>query len=564
MTLRLLHSVFLFLFFLPYPPLTAQDAIPYHAEAEKTFESALKDYRAESFYAAADRFQDVIYNFPVNQRTTAAYIMAARAHIFAATPQRGLRLLEDFRDRYPASEYVPESWLISGDGSLAAKSPARAIICYLRAWEAGLPDTTLLESRLRALDRPALSDYDRRMIRGYLTLLPSEQRLAAIIGLDGARAPKPAAENIPIDTGAHVSAGDKAVKREPLPAVIAVALPEQPGDRRKERMVADLKRGIHAAWEIHAQAPSANLRLEFFDSGSGTTVKEMVRSLEANAGVKLLLAGAFTGDAREVCEATAERDLIVLLPTATGDSLTRLGSNIFQLNTPIEERARLLADFATLELDAAGAAVLAPDDSWPRAMAEAFLARATELGLPVTDAIYYNPEQGNIAAACKRLKGDAGAKNRILFAPVRSRGDIAQVLQGAKHSECTGTILGAGNWNHPDLLLEYGGDLTVYFESDVAPDSSCREMRALCRELGLRESGAITAEILFGYDAMRLALTLVQEGGGSQKEIRRRLRDVHEGLRAPVDFRTSRVNRAMNVLRYRDGRVLQLESFHAK
>ncbi|MDT8322936.1 MAG: ABC transporter substrate-binding protein, partial [Bacteroidota bacterium] len=558
------HSAIVLLLFLHVSILEAQETIPYHAAAEETFENALQDYRAESYRSAATQFLEVIRNFPLNQRTTASYIMAARAQLFSDTPQRGLRLLEEFRDQYPGSEYVAESWLVSGDGSLAANSAARAIVCYLRAWEAGHPDTTLLESRLRSLDRPRLSAYDTRIIRGYLSLLPSEQRLAAVIGLEETARVKAAAarENDVAERRKQTTIAS--TDRKSLPSIIAVALPQHASGPVKERIVDELKRGMQAAWQLHEDSLRGRVVLEYYDSADEAALPGIVARLEANPRVLALLAGAFSDDARRVCALAGERDLPVLLPTATDDSLTLYGSNIFQLNTPMEERARLLADFASLELDASAAAVLAPDDSWPRRMADAFIARASQLGLPVTDAVYYDPQAGNIAAACRRLKKSGGAKNRILFAPVRSRGDIAHVLQGAKHSGCTATILGAGNWNHPDLLTDYGSDLTVYYESDVAPDSSCGRIRALRRELGLRSSKGISAEVLFGYDAMQLALALVGDGTVTRPEARRRLRSIHEGLRAPVDFRQSRVNSALNVLRYRHGRVRQLESFHAK
>ena len=557
------HSILLLFHCLLLQGLQAQDAIPYHSDAEKAFDGALKEYRAESYYSAAAGFQEVIRSYPLNQRTTAAYIMAARAHLFSGTAQRGLRLLEEFRDAYPQSEYVPESWLISGDASAAAQSPARAIICYLRAWEAGLPDTTLLISRLRDLGKPELSPYDQRMVRGYLTLLPSEKRLAVLIGLDDdAEADTSRRTKKSPDPGQTSRPSRESVN---TPAVIAVALPRKLDDPGKMALVSDLRRGMEAAWKLHKDSIPRTVDLRFFDSSDKPAIPAFVSELESDPRVIGLLSGAFSNDARAICEVAGERDLPILLPTATGDSLTRYGSNIVQLNTPMEERARLLAEFAVRELDAVDAAVLAPDESWPRSMAEAFIERANQLGMPITEAVFYDPEKGDISETCMRLGKRRGAKTRILFAPVRSRGDIAQVLEGAKRSGCTGKILGAGNWNHPDLLTSFGGNLTVYFESDVAPDSSCTEMRMLRRELGTNIKSAVTAEILFGYDAMRLALMLAHNGSESRLEALRRVRAaVHRGLRAPVDLRESRVNSAMNILRFRDGRVRRLENVYAR
>jgi len=556
MTIPFRHSAILFLLCLSVLRLPAQEHVSYDAGAEKKFQSALEYYTTGAFYSAATQFEKLALEYPLNQRSTAAFIMAARAHLRAGAPVRSLRLLEDFRARFPGSEYQAESWLIAGDASSSANSPARAIECYLRAWSSGLPDTVLLKERLNALNKPPLTAFDRRVTRNLLSKLVNGAALASIIGLGKETAPSAA-------TRKPAAVQDAPERRHP--AIVAVALPLHHGEEGRDKLAAEILRGMREALRMHARSGVFPVTMELLDTAKNDSLEYWIDELEKNPRVIALLAGAFSEDAQLICEAAAERDLPVLLPTATDDGLTRLGSNIYQLNTSMEERARLLADFAALELDADEVMVLAPDKSWPRAMAEAFIERGRKLGLPVSDAVYYDPKKGDILTACKKIRGAAGgAKKRILFAPVRSRRDIASVLKGVEHSGCTRTVLGAGNWNYPDLLISHGHALTVYFEADVAPDSSSLEIKALRASLGLGSREPVPAEVLFGYDAMSLTLSLLADGPVTRGEARLLLRNVYHGLRAPVNLSEGRINGALNVLRYRDGSVQQLESFHAK
>ncbi len=554
MTIPIRHSAAFLLLCLMVSALPAQERVPHDAAAEKKFQYALEFYEKDAFYSAATQFEKLALEYPLNHRSTAAFIMAARAHLRAGAPVRGLRLLEDFRTRFPESEYQAESWLISGDASLAAESPARAVECYLRAWINGLPDTIVLKERLTALNKPALTAFDRRVAHNLLSKTRNGAALATIIGLDEAAS-----------TGEVKKTGSGPEGIEGTsPAIVAVALPLHGEEKGKSRLVTEILRGMKAALRMREQTDAFPVEMELFDAAKTDSLVDWIAALEKNPRIIALLAGAFSKDARQICEAAAERDIPVLLPTATDDGLTRLGSNIFQLNTSMEERARLLADFAGLELDADEVVVLAPNSSWPRAMAEVFIERGRKLGLRVSDPVYYDPKQGGIISACEKIRHAQGAKNRILFAPVRSRKDIAAVLEGVERSGCVHTVLGAGNWNYPDLLLRHGHALTVYFEADVAPDSNSATLKALRTVLGLSSGRPIPAEVLFGYDAMSLILSLLDEGPITRSEVRRLLRGIYHGLRAPVNFSESRINGAMNVLRYRDGSVQQLESFYAK
>ncbi len=550
-----LHSLLLLLLFFA-PPLFAQEKIAYQEDAEKKFQYALEFFEEGSFYAAAKHFQQLADAYPAHHRTTASYIMAARAHLAAKAPSRSLRLLEEFRLQFPGSSYLGESYLISGEASAAADSPARAIEYYLRAWKAGVQNYDRFAWLIHQLGSVTLSPYDRKVTENVLKTLDDAEKLRALLPLDGTATPKSAT--------AGRAAGVSSSTVTPQSTVIAVALPGKVGDRQKQHLVEQLKRGMRLALDEHNASSDFKAEMLLLDSGDPAKLREECDRLEQDPRAVIMLAGAFSSDARTVCEILGERELLVLLPTATDAELTEYGRNIFQMNTPIEDRARLLADFAFLELDAEAVCVLAPDESYPREMADAFVQRCRELGLPVEGLAHYRTAERNLSEACGQLARSDRAKNAVLFAPVSSPKHIGSVLEGAGQVQNVRTILGGGNWNYPKVLKRHASNITIYFESDVLPEKGQRKMRSLLHRDREREQSGISREMLFGFDAMKLALHVAGSEPTTREAARRKLRDVFEGLRAPVNFVDSRVNRAMNMLRCFKGNIELLESFYAK
>ena len=88
-------------------PATAQ-VIP-NDEANLIFEQALEAYDEGDFGMAARRFELVVNSYDVHSRTTAAWVMAGKAHYQAGDYEQAVDLLAEFVALYPNSTYVQEA-----------------------------------------------------------------------------------------------------------------------------------------------------------------------------------------------------------------------------------------------------------------------------------------------------------------------------------------------------------------------------------------------------------------------------------------------------------------------
>lgn len=535
---------------------SAQEEVPYLEGAQKKFEYGLLQFELSHWQEAARHFEDIVHSYPLNHRTTAACVMAARSYLLAGKPTPALRLVEEFQQRFPWSRYLAESALVAGDAAMAAGSRATALLWYVRSWLAERSDHDALRMRIASLKPATIPPGERRFVSELLRNQGPYSSLSAQLQWE-----------TPTVRGTAVRVSQDSARGKPSaadgPPRIALALPTHEPQPQRAGIMRDIRDGILSALDIHRKERKFPVMLELLDSRDADSLRRAIERLDSDPRAMVLIAGAFSEDASTVSRLAAEGGMLVLIPTATAEGLTDSGANIFQLNIPMLQRARLLADFSQSELGAHEAIVIAPDHSYARTMAEAFIERCRVLKLPVRLAGWYGIDRGEVSRICRSLDGNR-VKNSILFAPVQSRDDIVSVLEGIRGARITLPILGGGNWNHPDLLARLGKDRVIYFESDVLVDTSSATHAALRLAFSARSSRPLSREALFGYDAMQIALSVMSDEHCTRQSVRHAIMNRFEGLRAPVDFLRHRVNSAMNILVSRDGLIGKYEVLHTK
>ncbi|MFZ1729237.1 MAG: ABC transporter substrate-binding protein [Bacteroidota bacterium] len=551
------NSLWFFTLLLFCSAVSAQQEAPYLEQAQKKFEYGLLQFELSHWQNAAKQFEEIAQKFPLNHRTTAAYVMAARSFVLEGKPSLSLRLIEELQSRFPGSDYLAEGYLIAGDAAVAAGSRSTALSWYVQSWLEESGDRALLSQRIDDIQPQSLLPGEQRAVRNILLKAPRDADLIALLGWEEQNKSTPETSVRPAQKSNATTASALETPR------IAVALPLHEKDAMRAGFVRDIRDGILSALDIHRSAGKTPVTVELLDDQDEDSLRLAIGRLERDESAMVLIAGAFSEDAERVCRMAAERGLLLLIPTATAEGLTKLGSNIFQLNTPILQRARLLAEYSYLELDAEEAIVIAPDHSYASEMADAFMDRCRKLKIPVRLAGRYGKEGEKVKSLCGKI-GEDSVKKCILFAPVQSRDDIVAVLDGIREANLNMPIVGGGNWNHPDLLAAHGKGLTIFFESDVVEDQTSELYGQLKEAFAVRSARKLSREALFGFDAMQIALSLIEGEQCSRKSIRERITDVFDGLRAPVNFQQMRVNASINILRCRNGVVSKQEAFHAK
>ncbi|NBC87672.1 MAG: tetratricopeptide repeat protein, partial [Bacteroidetes bacterium] len=86
----------------------AQEEIPRLPRAELAFEDARAAFESGDFADAAESFQSIT-EFPLNRKTTAAFLMAAKSRYRQGDYRATLDLIETLLNRYPETSYREEA-----------------------------------------------------------------------------------------------------------------------------------------------------------------------------------------------------------------------------------------------------------------------------------------------------------------------------------------------------------------------------------------------------------------------------------------------------------------------
>ena len=173
---RVLHAalVALFLFLLaPAPSAAAQDvgAVPRVADAELIFQQGLDAFEEGDYGMAYRRFRLVYSDYPLNRKSTAAALMAAKALYRQGEYERAGELLTDLVETFPESSYVDEAERLRGfvqmqqEGGGAAAAPMTlGIALPLRDQDAPLSQAFFNGLRLAVEEHNAEGSRPVRMV----------------------------------------------------------------------------------------------------------------------------------------------------------------------------------------------------------------------------------------------------------------------------------------------------------------------------------------------------------------------------------------------------------------
>ena len=138
--------------------------LPLPEGVEQTFQSALDAFESKRYMVAYEGFRDV-YQQPVNRRTTAAYLMAAKCLYRNGDYRATIELLETFRIEYPNSRYMEESARLTATAKLvlARIQADERVIRLGMALPLSTRDSMVTHSIFRGV-RLAVDAYNRRNV----------------------------------------------------------------------------------------------------------------------------------------------------------------------------------------------------------------------------------------------------------------------------------------------------------------------------------------------------------------------------------------------------------------
>ncbi len=573
--------IFLFLILAAECTVSAQDRFMYDAGAEESFSRGISMFRQSDFAGATRVFDSLAARSPIHQKSTASYLMAAKARYRTGNYRESAESLARFFQKFPESSYADDARftlalddMMMGFYGDAASQLARVLEisrdAALRSKGAELFETLAdrhlqiqeLQQILRSVTTADARDLVLIKIAEKYSAAgdhPSATNAASMVRRDGPYRSRMEAIFQRLGSGAQLKIGVELplMKGSPLNPLQSVA--------------AEMLDGMNFA------IGEGNLRLYLdvrdVERDSAKTVGA-TSELASDPDV-LAIVGPLFSNLALIGAPVAERAGVPMIsPTAAGNGIAAAGSHIFQISPDYTIRARAMARYAVRTLGFSSLAVLGSADGSGKILADSFVAEAKRLGATIVAAESYPKGVSDFREqfiAIRKAAFDLAASHDKpddldvpvktidgIFLPVGDAEEIGIIAPQVKFFNITTQILGTSDWNDPARLEEHKRYVNgVIFPADAYP-----------QEDGSPFDGKFAAEMKrkptkytrFGYDTMKLILGELARGARSRAALAAALAEVegYRGVHSRITLRGSRVNSEIIILKYLNGEFVNL------
>ena len=522
------------------PAAHAQQSIPQNPDAELLFEQGLAAFERGAYGTAYRRFQ-LVNDYALNQKTTAALLMAGKALYRMERYDDAIDRLQTLVQRYPQTSYRS-----TAEGIIQASREALDTVGQR-------PDTLHVGIALPLRDRDAS-----------LTQALFNSIRLAVEEHNGVRRRYVLPQRLQsrVDTFDVYSTA----------ALFSDSLAQADGRTTIVTATDTLQLDSLQVITERVRSPRWIAKMHFRQTGMRPAdARAAIDSLVRLDRVDLIVGPLYSTEARAAGE-VAERSRVVMVPPlATEPSVSAGRSHVFQANPTIEMRGRVMARFASRSLLTKQAGIIhESNDDIALRMAEGFRQEARELGLIVPYTLQLDTRRQwsrlpEAFAADSTITDSMRAAAEATYLPISGRnakGKIQDALTGLSRFASLGRVLGNSQWHNLPVVQEASAALATY-SNDFYVQTARPEVQAFIRRYRLltgQTPDALSATgqrlAYTGYDVMRFLLSAVEPGSTRPTPEDLRRPDVYEGLGVRIDFRDGgNINEAMFFLRYRNNQV---------
>lgn len=522
-------------------PAQAQETIPRLPRAELAFEDARAAFEAGNFDQAADEFRSVT-EFPLNRKTTAAFLMAAKARYRQGNYQAALDLVGTLLERYPETTYREQAVEVR----VKAQEGLRMF--------GGRADTLHIGIVMPMQDRSAdltqaffngvrlAVDEHNGVRRRYI--LPPELRSVQ-------------SEQVDVFDTADMY-GDSLATAD---GRTTIATPRDTVQVDSIQIVTE-----------QVGSPEYIAKMHFRSVGeTPESAGAAVDSLIQIDRVDIVVGPLYSENARVAGRVAEANRVVMVAPLATFESVSQGRQFVFQANPTIPTRGRLMARFAAESLLMKSVGIIhEQSDQSAGEFARGFREEAQQIGLnvPYTLSLQSRRDWSRLPgafAADSTITDSIRAEASSVYLPITGRdaqGKIQDAMVGLGRFGANTRVLGNAQWHDLSVKKE-ASEVRATYSNDFYVDTSRNGVQSFIREYRLLTGDTpddlpVTGQRLAytGFDVTRFLLQFIEPGRTRPRPDALRSPPRYNGLGIRIDFQPgTNVNQAIYFHRYRDGAI---------
>ena len=551
-------------------------------DIDSEFRTAVDLYSSGDFDQSLPIFSKIIDEYDSNSKTTASIIFKAKIFLNGQKYSDAKKVLTSFIERYPTSRYVDEArmMLVKINFEEANYFAALKEVGYLADNSFSSEDITeakelggrIAYNYLSSIQVQGLVDsFSGAKTKPYFMLLLGKSYLKANDEFNGKKELEDLMSRFP-DSEEFSEAKDiydspVVITETSSPAIIiGVMLPLQADESGNYTSTASVEilEGIKFAISEFNSTHDEKIGIAIRDTKSDNeTITEIKNEFEDNSSVKVILGPLHSNEVRATLEEFEDSGIPVVSPTATDDDLTGVSEYFFQANPSFFQRGKTIAQYIYYVEDKRKISILNSIDDYSPLLASTFEEEFTKLGGEILKHETFKSKSFDLVSPISRIAEDSLIIEGI-YIPLSDNLDAPGILSELVKNNLNVSIYGNQDWfsakgfeTSPELSNK------ITFDSDYFIDFTSEEYIKFNTSFSEITGKDANRNVLYGYDTAGYLLTVMRNIVPSRSSLISKMISgiTSVGLRNNICFDESRVNKYLNIVRYKDGVFELVEKF---
>ena len=300
------------------------------------------------------------------------------------------------------------------------------------------------------------------------------------------------------------------------------------------------------------------------DTGDDIELIKSIRDEFAfNPFVKVILGPLFSNEVRVTLDEFSDSDVPIVSPTATDDGLTSLSENFFQANPSFSKRGIIMAQYIYFVENKRNISVLNSIDGYSPLLASNFAEEFERLGGKILKRESYKSKSFSLSEPISKIASDSLMLEGI-YIPLAENIDVPGILAELVRNNLRTNIYGNQDWfTAKGFETASGSSNNLTFTSDYYVDFNSESYQSFSDQFIDITGKDVNRNVLYGYDCAKYLLTAIRNTEPGRKNLVEKMISgmVSSGLHNNISFDSRRVNRYLNIVRYKDGRFELVDKF---
>ncbi|GMR24902.1 MAG: hypothetical protein BMS9Abin39_0172 [Ignavibacteria bacterium] len=550
-------------------------------KVDSDFELAVQLYNSGQYEIALVRFEKIINDYDLNSKTSASYFFKIKILIDKKDYSEAKYTVSRFIEKFPASKYIDEvriqmveinlenhdyfdalkeiAFLIERTNSIAYRIEAKDI------------GDKIADNFLNSSDLQQLYDsFTSKKVKPFLLLLLAKSFLkerdveSASIYFSKILQSYSSSEEYPEAKNLY--------ENPVLPAeyngtasIIGVLLPLKMDSTGNYTSTAatEILDGVKFAISEFNDGRDDKIGIVIRDTENDIDrISEIRDEIGDNAEIKVILGPIFSNEVRITLNEFEGTDLAIISPTATDNDLIFVSEDFFQANPPLAVRGKIMAQYVYFVENKRLMAVLNAIDGYSPLLAATFSDEFERLGGTITVKATYKSNSFSLSEPILKI-AEADTLEGI-YIPLTDKIDATAILSQLGQDSIYYPIYGNQDWftakgfeSAPELsnMLTFSSDYFIDFT-----DEDYNEFGDKYSEITGKDPNR---NVLYGYDIAKYLLTIMRNISPSRTNIKNKIISgiMSKGFHNNISFDENRINRFLNIVRYKDGIFKLVEKF---